>query len=97
MNRIGVQIYVLKLNFILLCSFVVFLMNLPLHGNRDFLVTSACFILPAKANAKRILTSHSCFRSECFAGVEHKSLNCYSLYPICIPRKYEPGFSVGGS
>ena len=34
------------------------------------LVAEAWFMLTANANAKRILMSHGCFRSECFTGVQ---------------------------
>ena len=56
------------------------------------------FILPA--NAKQILKSHGCFRSECFAGVECKSIDANCLYQtfnvkVCICRKYE-GFTPIG-
>ena len=57
-------------------------------------------ILPANTNAKGMFTSHGCFRSECFAGVEHKSTDANRLLQICgaeiliafaIRRKYELG------
>ena len=46
-------------------------------------LNQARFILLANVNAKRILTTHGCFLSECFAGVEHKSTKANFLLQIC--------------
>ena len=43
----------------------------------------AQFILPANANAKRILKSQPCFRGERFAGVYHISTDANYLLQIC--------------
>ena len=63
----------------------------------------APFILPANANAIRILTSQDSIRSDCFAGLEHKSTdanfhveNLWHQNSLSIPRKFEPGFPCMG-
>ena len=49
----------------------------------SLLTSKAWFILPANVNAIQMLTSHGCFRSECFAGVEHKSTDVHYSLQIC--------------
>ena len=68
------------------------------------LLPKARFILPASADAKRLLMFHGCFRSENdpqklktqFNSWELFSANmwCQNWYCIRICRKYEPGFTL---
>ena len=59
--------------------------------------SQSLFILLVNANARQIVTPQGCFRSKCFAGVEHFYTDANYSLQICdvkICRQCELGFRV---